>query len=170
MPFDKIHPFTERAVAFLDVLGFSALIREAERQPAKRDELFGIFTVLNDHVKFDNQAVSGEVPNDVKPRYIFISDSINLFGSTPSWKIRWPRHRRSQDYPDSTQVASARLSSSRRDKYRLRMAHTFEHLRYGLHRCLAHTGGGRTSESGLDRRSTSSLAGKPLRPYRRVVL
>ena len=70
MPFDKIHPFTERAVAFLDVLGFSALIREAERQPAKRDELFGIFTVLNDHVKFDNQAVSGEVPNDVKPRHL----------------------------------------------------------------------------------------------------
>ncbi len=76
MPFDKIHPFTERAVVFLDVLGFSALIRDAERQPPKRDELFGIFTVLNDHVKFDNQAVSGEVPNDVKPNYIFISDSI----------------------------------------------------------------------------------------------
>jgi hypothetical protein len=53
-----IHPFTERAVAFLDVLGFSALIKDAEQKPPKRDELFGIFTVLDAHVKFDNQNVS----------------------------------------------------------------------------------------------------------------
>jgi hypothetical protein len=76
MPFDKIHPFTEQAVAFLDVLGFSRLIEDAERHPHKRDELFGIFSVLNSHVKFDNQNISAEVPDDMKPKYIFISDSI----------------------------------------------------------------------------------------------
>jgi hypothetical protein len=76
MPFDKIHPFTERAVVFLDVLGFSRLIEDAEHRPDKRDELFGIFSVLDSHVKFDNQMLSAEVPDDVKPKYIFISDSI----------------------------------------------------------------------------------------------
>ena len=76
MPFDKIHPFTERAVAFLDILGFSRLIEDAEHHPYKRDELFGIFSVLDAHVKFDNQRLSAEVPNDAKPNYIFISDSI----------------------------------------------------------------------------------------------
>jgi hypothetical protein len=76
MPFDKIHPFKECAVAFLDVLGFSALIKDAELQPPKRDELFQIITILDGHVKFDNQSVSVEVPEEVKPKYIFISDSI----------------------------------------------------------------------------------------------
>ena len=81
MPFDKIHPFSERAVAFLDVLGFSQLIREAEKLPHKRDELFGIITTFDAHVRFDNNTVSSEVPNDAIPKYIFISDSI-IF-STP---------------------------------------------------------------------------------------
>ena len=81
MPFDKIYPFSERAVAFLDVLGFSQLIQEAERLPHKRDELFGIITTLDAHARFNNNAVSSEVPNDAKPKYIFISDSI-IF-STP---------------------------------------------------------------------------------------
>ena len=59
MPFDKIYPFTERVVAFLDILGFSQLIKDAERLPHKRDELFGIFGALNSHVKFDNESTSG---------------------------------------------------------------------------------------------------------------
>jgi hypothetical protein len=67
MPFDKIHPFEERAVAFLDVLGFSALIKDAELQPPRRDELFQIITILDGHVKFDNKSVSVEVPDEVKP-------------------------------------------------------------------------------------------------------
>ncbi len=76
MPFDAIYPFQERVAVFIDVLGFSNLITEAERRPDKRDELFSIFTVLDAHVRFDNQNVSAEVPEDAKPRYIFISDSL----------------------------------------------------------------------------------------------
>lgn len=81
MPFDAIFPFTERAVAFLDILGFSQLVSEAERLPHRRNELFGLITTLGSHVKFDNDAVSDEVPEAVRPQYIFISDSI-IF-STP---------------------------------------------------------------------------------------
>jgi hypothetical protein len=75
MPF-PIYPFTERAIAFLDILGFSQLIADAERLPNRRDELFGLFATIDSHVKFDNDSVSSEVPEAVRPRYIFISDSI----------------------------------------------------------------------------------------------
>jgi hypothetical protein len=80
MTFNKLHPFEERAVAFLDVLGFTQLINDAETLPHKQLELFGIITALDGHVKFDNQSVSVEVPDPVKPKYIFISDSI-IFSS-----------------------------------------------------------------------------------------
>jgi hypothetical protein len=76
MTVDKLHPFEERAVAFLDVLGFTRLIQDAETLPHKQPELFGIVSVLDGHVKFDNQSVSVEVPDSVKPKYIFISDSL----------------------------------------------------------------------------------------------
>lgn len=76
MSFDKLPPFEERAVAFLDVLGFTRLIEDAERQPHKQPELFGIINILDGHVKFDNLSVSVEVPEAVKPKYIFISDSL----------------------------------------------------------------------------------------------
>jgi hypothetical protein len=76
MTFSKLHPFEERAVAFLDVLGFTRLIQEAETMPHKQTELFGIISVLDGHVKFDNDSVSAEVPDPVKPKYIFVSDSI----------------------------------------------------------------------------------------------
>jgi hypothetical protein len=49
---------------------------DAERLPHRRDELFGLFATIDSHVKFDNDSVSSEVPEAVRPRYIFISDSI----------------------------------------------------------------------------------------------
>ena len=73
--------FEERAVAFLDILGFSAMMQEAEREPSKLGDLFGLRTVLDSHVRWDNDRVAPSVPDAVKPRYIFISDSIIL--STP---------------------------------------------------------------------------------------
>jgi hypothetical protein len=76
MTFSKLHPFEERAVAFLDVIGFTRLIQEAETMPHKQPELFGIISVFDGHVKFDNDSVSAEVPDPVKPKYIFVSDSI----------------------------------------------------------------------------------------------
>ncbi|MBV9484350.1 hypothetical protein [Bradyrhizobium sp.] len=76
MSFSKLHPFEERAVAFLDVLGFTQLIKDAEIHPHRQLELFGIIASLDGHVKYDNRNVSAEVPDPVKPKYIFISDSI----------------------------------------------------------------------------------------------
>jgi hypothetical protein len=81
LPFDKIHPFTERVVAFLDILGFTRLIQDAERLPHRQPDLFSIIAALDGHVNFDNDSMSSEVPEDAKPKYIFISDSI-IF-STP---------------------------------------------------------------------------------------
>lgn len=76
MSFSKLHPFEERAVAFLDVLGFTQLIKDAETQPHKQPELFGILTTLDAHVNYDNQDLAATVPDAVKPKYLFISDSI----------------------------------------------------------------------------------------------
>ena len=81
MPFDKIHPFTERVVVFLDILGFSRLIEDAERLPHRQPDLFSIIAALDGHVNFDNNSLSSEIPEGAKPKYIFISDSI-IF-STP---------------------------------------------------------------------------------------
>lgn len=68
--------FEVRAVGFLDILGFKLLMDRAEASPAGFQELLGIKTVLDAHVRFDNAAAAAEVPEEVKPRYIFISDSL----------------------------------------------------------------------------------------------
>ena len=73
--------FTDRAVAFLDVLGFKHLIEEAESNPSSL-KLDGLITVLESHVKFDNQSINSNVPAEVHPKYIFISDSIILRPAT----------------------------------------------------------------------------------------
>ncbi len=49
--------FTDRAVAFLDVLGFKELIKEAESNPSSL-KLDGLITVLESHVKFDNESLT----------------------------------------------------------------------------------------------------------------
>jgi len=40
------------------------------------NDLFGLRTILDSHVKFDNDTLAHSVPDEMKPRYIFISDSI----------------------------------------------------------------------------------------------
>jgi hypothetical protein len=72
------HPFQERAVGFLDVLGFKQLLREAESGPAGFTRLAQLRAVLDSHVYFDNASLATSVPNELKPRYIFVSDSIIL--------------------------------------------------------------------------------------------
>jgi len=57
--------FEQRAVAFLDILGFSALITQAEREPSKLTDLFGLRTVLDSHVRWDNNRLASSVPADV---------------------------------------------------------------------------------------------------------
>lgn len=68
--------FEKRAVAFLDILGFTVLTKEAEKNSDRFNDLFGLRTILDSHVRFDNASLAPSVPDKMKPRYIFISDSI----------------------------------------------------------------------------------------------
>ena len=70
--------FELRAIAFLDILGFTSLVVEAEKQAATFARLVGLRTVIDAHVQFDNRAVAASVPIRAKPQYHFISDSIVL--------------------------------------------------------------------------------------------
>ncbi|HEY8095014.1 MAG TPA: hypothetical protein VIE65_02835 [Methylobacter sp.] len=73
--------FEQRAVAFLDVLGFKQLVNEAEKTQAGFDKLAGLDAVISNHVRWDNNRLKPEVPKEAHPKYIFISDSIII--STP---------------------------------------------------------------------------------------
>jgi hypothetical protein len=68
--------FQPRAVAFLDVLGFKELINVVEKDASKRGPFFSLFTILDSHARFNNQTLAPSLPDVVKPKYIFISDSI----------------------------------------------------------------------------------------------
>jgi hypothetical protein len=70
--------FEQRAVGFLDILGFKQLIEEAETSASGFQRLAGLKAVLDAHVRFDNDGIALTVPEELKPRYIVISDSIIL--------------------------------------------------------------------------------------------
>jgi hypothetical protein len=70
--------FEKRVVAFLDVLGFKELIRNAERDPSGLSKLNGLQTVIESHVRWDNGKLDPNVPKEMHPRYLFVSDSIIL--------------------------------------------------------------------------------------------
>src|SRR5262249_47032988 len=66
------------AVGFIDILGFKQLIDEAEASQPGFQKLVELRMVLDGHVLFDNAGLAQTVPNELKPKYIFISDSIIL--------------------------------------------------------------------------------------------
>ena len=68
----------KRAVAFLDIMGFKKLIEQAEKKRWMRDKFEGLKHVIESHVRRDNDRLAPSVPPNIKPRYIFISDSIIL--------------------------------------------------------------------------------------------
>jgi hypothetical protein len=70
--------FEQPAVGFLDILGFKQLIEEAEASASGFERLAGLKAVLDARVRFDNDGIAQTVPEELKPRYIFISDSIIL--------------------------------------------------------------------------------------------
>lgn len=73
-----VSPFETRAVGFLDVLGFSQLVKNAERSQTDLQSLIELKSTLDEHVQFDNLSLDKSVPPAVAPKYIFISDSIIL--------------------------------------------------------------------------------------------
>ena len=70
--------FELRAVGFIDILGFKQLMDEAEASHAAFQRLAGLRRVLDTFVLYDNAGVAATVPDFLKPKYIFISDSIIL--------------------------------------------------------------------------------------------
>lgn len=69
--------FENRAVAVLDVLGFKKLIEAAERG-SDNGKLTALLTVIESHVRWDNDELSRAIPIDICPKYTFISDSLIL--------------------------------------------------------------------------------------------
>ena len=70
--------FEERAVAFIDVLGFKDLVKKAANNSCELKKLQELFDLLSSAIpKLDND-VHESVPKDLIPKHIFISDSIIL--------------------------------------------------------------------------------------------
>jgi len=73
---NKMWPPKKRAVAFLDVMGFKKLIEKAEQDESTYEKFSSLKDVIETHVQRDNNRLAPTVPPQVKPSYLFISDSI----------------------------------------------------------------------------------------------
>lgn len=70
--------FEERAVAFIDVLGFTALVACAAESDAQMKNLAGLVQLLSSAVPSFDAKVDASVSRDLVPRHIYISDCIIL--------------------------------------------------------------------------------------------
>jgi len=70
--------FEERAVAFIDVLGFKALVNEAASNPATLAQLTELVELLSAAVPNLNSTVDQSIPRNMIPKHIYISDCIIL--------------------------------------------------------------------------------------------
>ncbi len=79
--------FENRAVAFVDVLGFKSAVNEAEQSANKLHELKQLIDVLENSVPRLDGTVDKSVPRELIPKYIYISDSIILSAPLTSNKM-----------------------------------------------------------------------------------
>jgi len=70
--------FEERAVAFVDVLGFKSLVEEAVRNDEQLEKLNGLIRLLSSAIIFLDSQVERSVPRHLLPRHLYISDCIIL--------------------------------------------------------------------------------------------
>ena len=70
--------FEDRAVAFIDVLGFKQVVDAAGQGGDKHTELESLIDVLESAVPKLDGTVDHTVPEDLIPKHIYISDSIIL--------------------------------------------------------------------------------------------
>jgi hypothetical protein len=72
--------FETYAVVYFDVLGFRSLIYRAEQTQKEDDDsrtkLCRLIHEIEDHVELDNLEITKDVPQAMRPRYFFASDSI----------------------------------------------------------------------------------------------
>ena len=79
--------FQERAVAFIDVLGFGSIVYQANQNPKHLKELEDLIDLLNKAVPDLNGQVDEHIPKELIPKYIYISDSIILSAPLTSKKM-----------------------------------------------------------------------------------
>lgn len=70
--------FRERAVAYIDVLGFSGLVRRAASDPAALSELNRLVALLGAVIPYLDAGVAKTVPRNLMPEHVYISDCIIL--------------------------------------------------------------------------------------------
>lgn len=70
--------FEDRAVAFIDVLGFKQVVDAAGQGGSKHTELEALIDVLESALPKLDGTVDRSVPKDLIPKHIYISDSIIL--------------------------------------------------------------------------------------------
>jgi hypothetical protein len=70
--------FTERVVAFIDVLGFKALVDKAVVHPPSLSALDGLVSLLGAAIPFLDGGVQRTVPTDLIPKHLYVSDCIIL--------------------------------------------------------------------------------------------
>lgn len=70
--------FEERAVAFIDILGFSQLVEEVSSGRESALALNELVTLLDQAIPFLDAGVSSQVPQILIPQHLQISDSIIL--------------------------------------------------------------------------------------------
>ena len=68
--------YEERAVAFVDVLGFSDLVHESVRDSLNHSSLAVLVSILNGAMPSLNKNTSSEVPERLKPEWTQFSDSL----------------------------------------------------------------------------------------------
>jgi class 3 adenylate cyclase len=70
--------FQERAVAFIDVLGFSKLVESSVDTDPDREQLESLVSLLESAIPEFDQGVDKKIPKRLIPNHIYISDSIIL--------------------------------------------------------------------------------------------
>lgn len=83
--------FENRAVAFIDVLGFKSVIDAAEQCESKLTELEQLIDLLESAIPKIDGVVNQSVPRELIPKHIYISDSIIL--SAPLTSNELPSYR-----------------------------------------------------------------------------
>jgi len=83
----EIINFEDRAVAFIDILGFKSIVNDALATSGKLETLKELISLLNKAVPLLDQSVSDDVPKELIPKHIYISDSIILSAPISSEKM-----------------------------------------------------------------------------------
>jgi len=80
--------FEERAVAFIDVLGFKSAVDLADQDSKSLEELEQLIHLLSSAIPSLDGSVTPSVPPELMPKHIYVSDSIILSAPLTSSKMQ----------------------------------------------------------------------------------